>query len=260
MTIEEKEHRKVIDIFGGYPVKEYLNEKVNRWYVYLPVNSGAREYFGKKEGRMLRSHYVYCRANSIPGMPKTHVIHHVDGDRGNDDIENLQMLTHEQHNLIHDSDPRCAGGQFKGRRHSYKTIQKLTEIARRNGYNGQWDGAKKNHFPETIERMSASSTGVNNSQYRHDIPTEGVRRAYERLQDLNAVAEIFGCSVQAVRNRIQTAGSVSVDWKTIPDAELLKMLDECCGNQRKLALKIQAPGTSLFRRLNKIRGISNARP
>lgn len=259
MTIEEKEHRKVLDTFGGYPIKEYLNEKVGRWYVYLPVNSGAREYFGKKEGRMLRSHYVYCRANSIPGIPKTHVVHHVDGDRNNDSIGNLQMVTHEQHNAIHDSDHRCAGGQFKGKRHSYETIQKMTEIARRNGYNGQWDGPKKNHFPETIEKMSARASGDGNPTYRHDIPTEGVRRAYERLKDLNAVSQIFGCSVQAIRNRLQADKSVSTDWKKIPNEQLLEMLSECGGNQRKLALKIQAPGTSLFRRLKKILGATNAR-
>lgn len=262
MTVEEKNpirpgcKRVQIDTYDGYAVRQYFNENVRRWYVYLPVNSGAREFFKKKEGRMLRSHYVYCRANLVAGVPKSHVIHHIDGDRENDNADNLQMLSHEEHNTLHDGEPSKV---YTGRKHTAKTRELLREIGRRNGYNGQWDGPKKEHFPETIERMRASSAGRKNSQYRHDLPTEGVVRAYEKLKDFAAVANIFGCSIQAVRNRIEHREAVNTDWKKISDEDLMRMLDEKGGNQRQLGLEIQAPATSLFRRINKIKGISNAR-
>lgn len=248
------ERRSVLDAQDGYEIKQYFNENHGRgrWYVYLPANSKLRKRFKKNsDGRMLRAHYTYCMANNLDGIPKDHVIHHIDSDRENDNIENLQLLSHGDHNALHADDVNKPGS-FKGRRHTAETRRRMREIARTNGYNGQWGGPKKNHFPETIEKMSASASGKANSQYRHDIPTEGIRRAYAKLKDLTAVSQIFGCSVQAVRNRIKVTESVSIDWMKISDQELLKMLEECGGVQSRLALKIQAPGTSLFRRLKKV--------
>ena len=68
MTIKESITRRTIDTYNGYSIKSYLNEIAKRWCVYLPVNCGLRERFSKREGRMLLSHYVYCRANKIKGI------------------------------------------------------------------------------------------------------------------------------------------------------------------------------------------------
>jgi hypothetical protein len=46
-------------------------------------------------------HYVYCYYNNIDVIPKGYVIHHIDFNKQNNDISNLQLLTHSDHSKLH---------------------------------------------------------------------------------------------------------------------------------------------------------------
>lgn len=52
----------------------------------------------KKGGHLL--HRVVWEAERGP-IPPGHHIHHVDGDRANNRIENLELLTHAEHSRLH---------------------------------------------------------------------------------------------------------------------------------------------------------------
>jgi hypothetical protein len=46
-------------------------------------------------------HLVYCEANGLTEMPEGYVIHHIDLDPTNNDIENLQLMTPSDHTKLH---------------------------------------------------------------------------------------------------------------------------------------------------------------
>lgn len=243
------ENGGVIEVVNGYEVRQHFNPHVGRWYVWLPKHSGLREQF-KKRDRMLRSHYVFCRMSGFPYISKSFVIHHIDHDRTNDSYENLQMLSVGDHNEIHESDDPQRN--FLGRKHLPESIEKMREIASTRGNNGVWNGAKVEHFESTKEKMSEKATGRNNAMYRHDLDDEAIVRCFDQLRNLGAVARIFGCSIQAVRSRITKRGETTSNWKSMSDKELLAVFQECGGNISAMSLKLNAPQTSLWRKMKKV--------
>ena len=50
---------------------------------------------------VLKSHYVFCKHWEIARVPKGCVIHHIDEDSLNDDINNLQLMKDSQHKSFH---------------------------------------------------------------------------------------------------------------------------------------------------------------
>lgn len=251
MEVNNKD-KGVIEVVNGYEVRQHFYRKAGRWYVWLPKHSGLRERFKKKD-RMLRSHYVYCQTHNLDGIDKSFVIHHSDHDRTNDTPENLQMLSIADHNLLHESD--TPDRSFLGRKHTPETIEKMKESAAIRGNNGVWSGAKKGHFESTKLIMSEKSSGINNSNYRHDIDGEAIRRCYESVKSIDVVSRIFGCSKEAVRNRIN--GEHSQDWKNLSDIELMAVFERNSRNCHKTALELNAPQTSLWRRINQINKVNN---
>lgn len=51
--------------------------------------------------RYRRSHYNYCLANDLERIPEGFVVHHKDGDKINDKIDNLEMLSWSEHSILH---------------------------------------------------------------------------------------------------------------------------------------------------------------
>ncbi len=57
-------------------------------------------------GLELEDFLEYCRSGPVDNLtfinPATHVVHHIDEDHTNNELSNLSVLTHEEHNIIHD--------------------------------------------------------------------------------------------------------------------------------------------------------------
>lgn len=242
------ENGGVIEVVNGYSVRQHFNKKVGRWYVWIPKHCGLREVF-KKRDRVLRSHYVFCRVSGFPYVSKSRVIHHVDKDRTNDSYDNLQMLSIEEHNTLHERDEPHRS--FLGKIHSPESIEKIKKVAESRGNNSIWDGAKKEHFESTLEKMSEKSSGRKNAMYRHDLDDEAIRRCFEQMGNLGATARIFGCSIQAVRSRVEHSEKGN-DWKSLTDELLLEVFQECGGIIGSMSLKLNAPLTSLWRKMKKL--------
>lgn len=82
-----KHHRaKVKTVSSGYET-EWMPEW---WTGHQP-----------KANRCFVHQRVYCEQNNMTEVPKNHVIHHIDEDKLNNKIENLQLLTRRQHAQIH---------------------------------------------------------------------------------------------------------------------------------------------------------------
>lgn len=241
----------IIEVCGGYNVRQHFNKKAGRYYVWLPKYSGLRELFGGRD-RVLRSHYVWCRTVGEYVVPYGYVIHHRDHDRINDAFGNLKLMTESEHDAYHATEEGRAGfrrGWETGMTHTAATIEKFREIAAARGNNDIWGGAKKNHFDSTKELMSERASGKGNAMYRHDLDDEAVIRCYRETGSLEQVARIFGCSIQAVRNRVTERPTTN--WKSLTDEQIMDEYRRR-GSVHQTALAIAAPMTSLWRRIKKI--------
>lgn len=195
------ENGKVIDCQCGWPVKQYLNRKVDRWYVTFSQNSQLARRLGRH--RLLRSHYVYMKSTDTWEIPLGFVVHHKDHDRHNDHPGNLELMSETEHNRLHREFAALHGGSsFRGRRHKPETIEKMREVARARGNNDIWNCPKTHHFDETKTLMSERASGEGNPSYRADLSKEVVTEFYLRCRSLKETAENFGCSVNAVRYRL----------------------------------------------------------
>lgn len=194
-------------------------------------------------------------SNGVSEVPFGHVIHHKDHNRTNDELSNLQLMTESDHDAYHASEEGRSVfllNRFTGRKHSKETIAKMIEHANNRGNNGVWDGAKKSHFQSTKDLMAKKAMGEANSMYRDDLSKEEVRRVYDEVGTLKEAARQLGCSVNAVRNRLKP--DTETAWKELPDEELLRLLNECDGSTHALAISLNAPPTSVWRKINRIKG------
>lgn len=193
----------VIAVIDGWNVKQYLNKKVDRWYVTISQNSPLARQLGRH--RLLRSHFVFMRKTGVWEIPFGFVVHHKDHDRHNDDEENLELMGEYEHNRMHREYAALYGGtSFRGRKHSAETIEKMKAAAKSRGNNDIWHSPKTHHFETTKGIMSAKSSGENNPMYRADLTKEAVTEYYKACRSLKETAAHFGCSVSAVRYRLDS--------------------------------------------------------
>jgi hypothetical protein len=54
-----------------------------------------------KDSRIYEHVLVYCSNNNLTILPPKHVIHHIDGNIDNNQLENLQLLTISEHIKLH---------------------------------------------------------------------------------------------------------------------------------------------------------------
>lgn len=54
-----------------------------------------------KNKLILKSHYVYCKYNSLDKIPNGYIIHHKDHNSLNDNIDNLILMKDSEHRKLH---------------------------------------------------------------------------------------------------------------------------------------------------------------
>jgi hypothetical protein len=98
--------KAVKDVLGD----RYYNERMTR--VKKPkkafISGGYRrvptpDWFKGHEfkGFSREHHVVYCEANGLTHIPDEFCVHHIDGNPLNNDISNLQLMTHSTHARHH---------------------------------------------------------------------------------------------------------------------------------------------------------------
>lgn len=199
-----KDNGLIIATLDGWKVKQYFNEKVNRWYVTFSRNSPLSFKIGRY--RLLRSHFNWMHHNDQWEIPLGYVIHHVDYDRLNDTPDNLLLMTSFDHDHLHRDDAALHGATgFRGRKHSDETRTRMSEIAKKRGNNAIWDSPKTHHNKRTKDLMSAKASGSNNAMFRAELDPVAILNFYRKCLSLKHTAKHFGCSVSAVRYRLDPA-------------------------------------------------------
>lgn len=61
------------------------------------------DFVGRKNNSLVKLHRVVW-SHYFGDIPDGYIIHHVDGDKENNQIENLQLMTHGEHSRLHHSD------------------------------------------------------------------------------------------------------------------------------------------------------------
>lgn len=79
-------------------------------------------YFYARFGEKMPALHRVVWSHYFGEIPKGYIVHHIDGDKNNNNIENLRLVSHSEHTQIHNSDiPKkifvCqyCGKKFKGR-------------------------------------------------------------------------------------------------------------------------------------------------
>lgn len=103
----------------GFPFKHSEESKLKMSLIskgkhYAPHNEFKIYDFGKRHSKKINgksyliSHLNWCKANNIHRVPFSNdrnggMIHHIDGDRENNNPENLQLMTRDFHIKLHRS-------------------------------------------------------------------------------------------------------------------------------------------------------------
>lgn len=219
---------EVFTEIDGVVVKHFLFSN-KRWYVTWGRRSSLTDKYEKE--RMFRSHFVYMEKNNICKIENGFEIHHIDLTKQNDKIENLEKLTFLEHKRAH------LGEDWVAPRLHVK------------GQKGRAVGFR--HEEKTILKMSSSSSREKNSQFRSDIDSQAVIDFYDDCKNLKMTANHFNCSVSAVRSRINGKVKTS-DWKNISDDDLRLKFRLLGSNLTNLANEINAPESSLWRKMKEI--------
>lgn len=240
-------HAKSGEIFtnvGGTDVRHFLF-KNGRWYVTWKSDSLLSVKYGRT--RMFRSHFVFMELNGMSKIKSGFEIHHIDHNKQNDNPTNLEMLSKKDHIAKH------AGTHVRSEEWRAKQ-----SVAGKNRYLagglptfGVGRAAGFMHKSETREKMANASVGSFNSQYREDIDDAEVVAFFSECKNFSKTARHFGCSISAVRSRVEKREN-DVDWKLISNADLIEMFESEGKSVNRLSKKINAPISSLWRKLKVI--------
>lgn len=79
-------------------------ERNNKGQFVRTTGSTKRKKVQYKHNHMHESQRIYCKLLGIEKLPRALVVHHIDGDPTNDDVDNLSLMTYTAHNRIHAKD------------------------------------------------------------------------------------------------------------------------------------------------------------
>lgn len=106
----------------------------------------SKRFYGYADGR----HYLRARWNweQVHGpIPQGFEVHHDNGDRVDDRVENLRLLSEPEHKALHDAIPvpyscRHCGGEFAAPRAWIRTCCPDCEVERRRKWNREADAKR----------------------------------------------------------------------------------------------------------------------
>lgn len=196
------EDRAVLHVLDGWKVRQYFNKRARRWYVTISSNSPLAKML--RRNRLLRSHFIYMIGSGIWEIGNGYVVHHRDFNSRNDMFDNLERLTTADHDAYHKRQSELFGqrASFEGRKHTTETITKMSKIAQLRGNNDIWDSPKSHHHETTKKIMSEKAAGAANAMFRGDLDVKAINDFYEDCRSLKETAAHFGCSISAIRYRL----------------------------------------------------------
>lgn len=84
---------------------------------YVKMRVGKSHPLSLPNGFAYVHHVVWCSANAMSYLPKNAVIHHNNGNKEDNRIENLELISRAYHNHLHNEEKgRTKGGRFKNRK------------------------------------------------------------------------------------------------------------------------------------------------
>ena len=141
---------------------------------YVLIRVGCQHPLADPNG-YAREHVLVVMASRLPGAyllerhPDQYVIHHRNRDRQDNRLENLQVLTREEHNALHNADDRERNedGRFIGKAAAGRLLD-----------GREWSEMPAAHVLETMNVRRAELIGKKN---RNQI-TDDERAELDRLQ------------------------------------------------------------------------------
>jgi HNH endonuclease len=104
-----------------------LNEKITngKGYVLIRVSS-TEDYPGKRTANFIyvREHVKIIQDHLGRRLNDNEVVHHIDGDKSNNDISNLDLCTQKEHNMCHASSEKVIFELYKKNIVKYDRITK----------------------------------------------------------------------------------------------------------------------------------------
>ena len=102
---------------------KYGNASINNGY--YRIRSNEYGFRGQFLHRLIMAEQLGC------GIPKNYHVHHIDGNKLNNKIENLQTITPEEHTRLHTTGENHP---MYGKYHSDDSKQKMSESQNSSGY------------------------------------------------------------------------------------------------------------------------------
>jgi hypothetical protein len=123
--------------------------------VLQPLNGYRRVRFGGRSGKQLSAHRIVYRAHVGPLDPRLH-INHIDGDRGNNAVSNLELVTPAENNL-HSFRVLGRKPTFGSRKINHETALQIRELASK-GWSGVQIAERFNLCKSTISYIVNGKT------------------------------------------------------------------------------------------------------
>ncbi len=116
-------------------------------------------------------------------IPKNYQIHHKDGNKRNNSIENLELLTAEEHRKKHPNYYKKGNKPWnknkKGvQRHSEETKRKISETHKRKGLKPP-SRTGKNHSEKTKKKISKSNKGRKHTEEFKEMRRERQKKLWK---------------------------------------------------------------------------------
>lgn len=110
------------------------------------------------------------------------VVHHLDEDPHNNNVDNLQILSRKQHSYLHNKDNRILanynklhGPVNKGKKMSEEFCKKCSESAKKRGFNGNQYVKKNSGIVQQVSTSDFDSENVGSNPTTADPRTGGNR-------------------------------------------------------------------------------------
>jgi len=121
--ISEETKRKISATLAGKELPKIGN--TDKTFISLTNQRYDRCLFNNKMASVHRREM--CLALNLKELPKTFIVHHIDGDTHNNNIDNLALMSHFAHNRLHSHEAWNKGITVKTNKKWRETINKVQD-------------------------------------------------------------------------------------------------------------------------------------